>query len=278
MLIMDARNRPNTKEFMKRLQSPGARYMFEKVLLRPIPPEQSIEEWIVETERAGFNKVVFLGRDLETATGFKISNDFVADTVRQYPDRVVGVAGIDPMKGRAALVELERAVKELKLRGASIDPRNFKVLPNDRRLYPLYEKCAELGVPMFITIGPMPSAGAYLASGQPLPVDEVATDFPTLDIVCAHGGWPYALEMIAIAWRRTNVYFDTSVYWFNPGAEVVVEAANTIIPDKVIFASAFPFAPMKETIDRFLKLPFKPDVLPKVLYQNAARLLKLETA
>jgi len=59
---------------------------------------------------------------------------------------------------------------------------------------------------------------------------------------------------------------------------MVVEAANTIIPDKVIFASAFPFAPMKETIDRFLKLPFKPEVLPKVLYQNAARLLKLETA
>jgi len=56
MIIMDARNRPNTKEFMKRLQSPGARYMFEKVLLRPIPPEQSIEEWIVETSGPGSTK------------------------------------------------------------------------------------------------------------------------------------------------------------------------------------------------------------------------------
>lgn len=274
MEIIDTRNRPNTMEFWSRLQTPAVQYHF-RTLRHPIPPPQTVEEWMAEVDQVGLSKVVFTGRDIETTTGFKLSNDYLAEIGRKYPDRVIGIAGIDPLKGKAALEELERSVQELGLRGASMDPYSMKMLPHDRRLYPLYEKCVELSVPIFITIGPLPLPGVYLEFGRPIYIDYVATDFPTLNIVCAHGGWPYTQEMIAITWRHTNVYFDTSVYWSNPGAELVVQAANAIIPDKVLFATAHPFAPMKESLTGFLKLPFLPEVLPKVLYQNAADLLKL---
>lgn len=276
MQIIDARARPNTREYMSLFDaSPGLKTVFRK-MGAPFPPSVSMDEFVREMKAAGISRVVCTGRDIETTGGWKVTNDYVAGLVAAYPDHIIGIAGIDPLKGSGAVREAFRAVRELGLRGVSIDPFAGGIYANDRRVYPLYELCTELDVPVFITIGPLPVTGPYLRYGSPMAVDEVATDFPGLRIMCSHGGWPFTGEMIAIAFRHENVYFETSVYHFMPGADRCVDAANTCIADKYLFATAFPFAPMKETVERFLKLPFKPDVLEQVLYKNAARLLKLE--
>lgn len=275
MHVIDFRNRPNTRDYRNLLMAPPGRYMLEQVLRHPVPEEQTEDQWIDEIKKVGFDKVVFTGRDNETRAGWKLSNDHLADVCSRFPDCVIGVAGIDPLKKRKALEELERSVKQLGLKGASIDPFSIEMYANDRKLYPLYEKCDELGVPIFITMGPLPVLGTYLKYASMLPIDDVATDFPNLNIVVSHAAWPYTNEIIAIAWRHTNVYLETSVYLWNPGAEAIVEAANTIISDRVLFATAWPFAPMEDSLERFIKLPFAPDVLPKLLYDNAASLLKL---
>ena len=81
--------------------------------------------------------------------------------------------------------------------------------------------------------------------------------------------------MIAVAWRNPNVYFDNSFYHFAPGANMIVEAANSMIGHKLLYASAYPFAPLEATLERFKTLPFRPEVLPRVLYDNAASIFGL---
>lgn len=242
----------------------------------PFPKQGTLEDFIRDIDDAGIDKVVCTGRDIETTSAWKVTNDYVADMVSKYPDRIIGIAGVDPNKGDAAVREVERAVNELGLKGASMDPFGAGLYANDPKMYPIYQKCSDLNVPVFITIGPLPVSGTKISFGSPLPIDDVAVDFPKLKILCSHGGWPFTREMVAIAWRNDNVYFETSVYHFMPGAELVVDAANTIISDKLVFASAHPFAPFKESLEKFKKLPFKEEVLPKILYQNAARMLGIE--
>jgi predicted TIM-barrel fold metal-dependent hydrolase len=82
-------------------------------------------------------------------------------------------------------------------------------------------------------------------------------------------------ELIALAYKYENVYLEASIYEFLPGAEPIFEAANTILQDKVIYASGFPFRPLAD-LQRFLEYPFAPEVVQKLVYGNAARVLGIE--
>ena len=277
MPIIDFRARPTTKEFEYLQVSPWAVDEFQRMGFQS-KPLGTLEDFIAELDSAGVTKSVCPGRDSESTIGCKVPNDYIASMVQQYPDRIIGFAGVDPLKGKEAVEEVERSIKELQLSGVALDPCFAYMSPNDQRLYPIYEKCIELNVPVILTVGPLPVKPLLLKHGSPMPVDEVATDLPELDIICSHGGWPFTLEMIAIAMRHDNVYFENSGYHFMPGAEHIVQAANTIIPDKVLFASAYPGgggSTLKEEVEWFKNLSFKDEVLQKVLYDNAVRVLKL---
>lgn len=275
MGIIDFRARPTTKEFEYLQVNPAMVDEFERMQFKP-KPLGSIEDFIAELDRAGVTQAVVPARDAETNWGEKVSNDYLASIVKQFPDRIIGFAGADPLKGRAAVEEIERAIRELGLSGVSLDPCFAFMAPNDRRLYPLYEKCIELNVPVILTIGPLPIKPLRLEHGTPMTVDCLAADLPDLDIICSHGGWPFTQQMIAIAMRHDNVYFENAGYHTMPGAEMVVQAANTIIPDKVLFATAYPGGQcetLKDEVEQFRSLGFKPEVLKKVFHDNAKALL-----
>lgn len=247
-----------------------------KFTLRKIgyfPEDAPLDSFLKELDEAGIVNAVFTGRDLERATGWRTTSEYIAEVCEQSNGKLIGVAGLDPLR-KDPLLEIEKAMKQ-GLRGISLDPAATRVLPDDRRMYPIYEKCRELGAMVFFTQGPAPTPGTYMKFGSPLPIDEVATDFPEVTFVVSHGCWPWVAELIGVVWRHDNVFFETSIYHFMPGSDMYWEAANTIVPDKLLFATAHPFHPIKETVERFLKLPLKPDVLEKVMYSNAARILKL---
>lgn len=271
--VIDFRARPRTPEYMASFQTESRRYTM-KLLGEPVPPTGTLEDLIHDMDEAGISLGVFVGRDLSRLTGWSTPPEMIADAVAKYPDRLRGVAGLDPLKP-TALADVERAA-QLKLKGVSIDPAAIQTFPNDRRLYPIYQRCRELGLMAFFTMGPAPTLGTYMKYGSPMPIDEVATDFRGLKIIVSHGPWPWVMEMIAIAWRQETVWFEASSYYFMPGIDRFIEAANTIIPHKMLFATAHPFFPMKKALDQFLRFPFKPDVLERVLYKNAADLLGLE--
>ena len=167
-------------------------------------------------------KAVLMPIDCETATGWPFcGNDYAASMVKRFPQAFIGsFAGIDPWKGEKAIQELDRAVKQLGLIGVKFQQALQAFYPNDRRFYPLYEKCVELKVPVLFHAGTtgagagMPGGGGFrLSFTRPIPyIDDVAADFPDLTIICAHPAWPWQEEMIAVLLHKPNVFNDLSAW------------------------------------------------------------------
>jgi len=273
MAIIDFRARPPTPEYLRALELPLTQTVMRK-LGSPQPQPRTIDEWMQDLTRFDVERVVFAGRQSSGTSANDVTNEYVAEVMHGYPDRVVGLAGIDPLLGMRSVREVRRAVEELGLKGVALDPYGGRIAANDRRLYPIYAKCAELGVPVVITSGPLPFAGPRLEHGSVLPIDDVACDFPELTIVIDHSGWPWVTETIALAFRHENVYVDTSFYFHLPGCAQFAEAANTCIPDRILFASGFPVVPIPTALERVRMHPFSPEALEGVLYRNADRLLR----
>lgn len=270
--VIDFRCRPNTPEYLAVISGSVGTNVIRRLGL-PAPQPGTLEEWIRLLDREGVELAVFTGRQSKGTESFDVDNDYVAAVARQFPKRVIGFAGIDPMRGAESVRGVENAVRNLGLKGVALDPFGSSAPANDRRIYPVYAKCAELGVPVVITCGPLPFPGPRLDYGDVRAIDDIACDFPGLTIMINHTGWPWVAETIAIAFRHENVYINTSLYAHLPGGELFAQAANTILPDRIIFASAYPVSPIATAIHRLTTLPFTPEALDRVLYGNAHKLL-----
>ncbi len=223
--------------------------------------------------------------DAQTATGDEPdTNDYVAGIVRDHPERFMGFATVDPWKDGRAVEELERAVVELGLRGLKLHPIHQAFFPGDERFYPLYEKCAELGVPLLLHSGfaaagvGMPGGGGMkLKYAAPIPhVDDIAADFPDLTIIMAHPAWPWVEEQIAVALHKPNVYIDLSGWAPRYIPEPLVREANTRLQDKTLFGSDFPYLPPDRWLAGFERLDIRDEVRPKILLENARRALGIQ--
>jgi predicted TIM-barrel fold metal-dependent hydrolase len=173
-------------------------------------------------------------------------NERTAELLRRWPDLFLGgVPTADPRDDDAVEV-LRSAHDDLGLRGLIIQPAFFGFSPADSRCYPLYEFCDERGVPVTIHTGTNFAATAKMDYGRPLWVDHVACDFPELTLVCNHGGWPWAMEAVAIAHRHENVYLEYGAiapkYLADPrgGYGPVTHWMRTQIPDKILLGSDWP--------------------------------------
>jgi predicted TIM-barrel fold metal-dependent hydrolase len=268
MPVIDFRARPNTPEYMGLYTSPAALRNWELRFRYPKPPDETLDTFMANAQRAGVDIVVFTGRQ---SPDRGISNDYIADCVRQYPARMIGIAGVNVASGEDAMgAELDRAITQLGLRGVSLDAHYLKKPFSDPIYFPAYRKALELDVPVILTMGPI--VGRW---GAPQAVDEVAEQFPDLKVVCSHGVWPQVTEFLSLVYRHDNVYLEPSIYEFLPGGDLFVQYANEVSADRFLYASAFPFRPLDD-LARFRAFPFKPGVLDKLLWHNAARLLKLE--
>ena len=156
-------------------------------------------------------------------------------------------------------------------------PNNEKMAVNDERMYPIYEICQKHDIPMMLGFGGMlhPSLKLF----QPVDIDTVAIDFPELRLLCAHGGWPYAQEMMWIALVRKNVWLMPDLYMYEtPGMLDYAMGANTVCKEKIIWGSAYPIVSQKESLDKYLKSGIKEEFLDNVLYKNALRFLNMTEA
>lgn len=274
--VIDFRARPNTPEWARYLErrmtaiqsESGATFSSFRA------PRETLTEYVERLDGAGIDIGVFAARNRASSEPeWTLTNDFVAECVRAHPDRIVGFGGTDASDPASAAVEARRAVEQLGLSGVCFDPFALQTSADDERLDPIYQVCLDLHVPVVVTLGGWPGIQAPLRLANPLAVDAVAKRFPNLIIIASHAGWPFVNEMIAVVWRCENVYFENSFYHFAPGADLIVQAANSMIGDKILYASAYPFAPLGETLERFRTLPFTDEALEKVLSGNARGLL-----
>ncbi len=209
--------------------------------------------------------------------GDLISNDEVAESVARFPTRLRGVAGADLRRPMEAVRDLRRRVDEgfVALR---VVPWLWELAPTDRRYYPLYTACVDLGIPFCTQVGhtgPMrPSE-----TGRPIPyIDQVAIDFPELTIVCGHIGYPWTTEMIAVADKHQNVYIDTSAYSSNRYPAELIEYMRGRGQNKVMFGTNYPMMTAERALARFDDLGLDHDVAELFLRTNARRVFKLESA
>ncbi len=230
-------------------------------------------------------RAVIFDVDASRRTGMEISNDEIADVVDAAPDVFLGFCSVDPFGGRRSILELTRAAQDLGLRGVKFQPITQEFEPNDRRVYPLYEACAGLGlVATFhtgttaIDQGKPGGGGLKLKYGRPIPyLDDVAADFPDLTVIAAHPGWPWENELLAVARHKDNVYIDLSGWAPKYFPESVLQQANTLLQDKCMFGSDYPMLLPGRWLDEFAALPIRDAVRPKILWQNAARVLGLHS-
>lgn len=232
------------------------------------------EGTIAEMDRAGVRFGLIGGVDHPHS---QTPNDWVAEQVKKYPDRLIRIAGVNAEKGMAAVRELEDLVKNGGCRGLRIFPYGHKRPPNHAVFYPLYAKCIELDIPVQMQMG---HTAPMLPSevGRPIYLDEVAIHFPELRIVAAHLGYPWTDEMISIAWKHPNVYIDTTAHtprYFQPQ---FVQYLKTYGQDKVIFGTSFPgtLPSIKKALDELDALNLKPEAREKFLWKNAAKVWKID--
>ena len=228
---------------------------------------------------------VLVSINSETSTGEKgDSNDYISEIVTSYPGRFIGFAAIDPWQGKASVEELERAVKDLSLRGLKLHPVQQAFHPNDEKFYPLYEKAMELNIPVLFHSG-MAASGSGMAGGggmklkysAPIPgMDDVAADFPHLTVIMAHPGWPWIEEQIAVALHKPNVYLDLSGWLPRYIPKQLLDEANTRLQDKVLFGSDYPFITPHKWLKDWEQIPIKDEIQPKILLENAKKALHLD--
>jgi hypothetical protein len=217
----------------------------------------------------------------EWASGeYRAMNDAVVRIVGEHPGRLTGYCTVNPGAGDDMAAVVEREVTERGMRGVNLQPFSYRVMAADKRFYPLYQKCQELGVPVTIHTSINFSNDRSIEYGRPLPLCEIACDFPDLTIIANHGGWPWVAELVGVAWKHRNVYIEIGAvapkYIGTPGGgwETLLQFGNSLLQDQVLFATDN-MIPFERAVSELKELPLKPAVMKKWLGGNAASLLGL---
>src|SRR5207302_143224 len=144
----------------------------------------------------------------------RVPNEMVAKACREHPKTFVGFGSVDPLKGDIAVGELDH-IASLRLKGVKLHPSLQAFQPDDERFWPLYERCEELGLVVLfhtgtsgIGAGQPGGQGIRLDYARPIRLDAVAAAFPSLNVIAAHFGYPWHLELLAMALHKTNIYID----------------------------------------------------------------------
>jgi len=214
----------------------------------------------------------------------KATNEEIAERAAANDDVIIPFASVDPHRGRAGVEWATRLIGEHGVKGFKFHPSSQAFYPNDRELaYPLYEVIAAAGLPaLFHTgqtgagAGTRGGGGIRLAYSNPIYLDDVAVDFPDMPIIMAHPSFPWQEEALSVATHKPQVYIDLSGWspkYFPP---ILVQYANTLLADKVLFGTDFPVLTPERWMSDLEKMGgFRDEVKPGIFKDNAARLLGL---
>jgi predicted TIM-barrel fold metal-dependent hydrolase len=219
----------------------------------------------------------------ERLTGRKrVTNEEVVQFADENADVAIPFASIDPHRGSEGVREAKRLVGEGKIKGLKLHPPVQQFVPNDPLAYPLYEVFAQARLPVIFHTGHsgigtgMPGGGGVrLKYGNPMPIDDVAVDFPAMPIIMAHPSFPWQDEAISICLHKPNVFIDLSGWspkYFSP---TLIQYANTLLKTKVMFGSDYPMLTPDRWLADFENIAIRDEVRPLILKENAIKLLGL---
>jgi uncharacterized protein len=223
-------------------------------------------------------RAVLLAWDAETATGRpRVPNETVAAACEQYPDAFTGIGSVDPHKESA--VDEVANIAALGLRGVKFHPSLQAFAPDDPRYWPVFAACQQHGLLALFHTGTS-GIGARQPGGQgiridyahPLKLDAVAAAHPRLTVVAAHFGWPWQMDLIAVALHKTNVCIDISGWSPRRIPPEVVRELKGRLSGQFVWGSDFPFITPERCLAELDELGLASGTL---LRDNAARILGL---
>jgi predicted TIM-barrel fold metal-dependent hydrolase len=231
------------------------------------------DEFVANMDRLGIEKVCVPALKQAFYRKNKMGADFkyedIAKTAQKHPDRIIGLAGINPFERMEGVKRLERAVKEYGFKGAHVHPFGFGLPINAAEWFPFYAKCAELDIPVVFQVGHsaefMPSA-----CGKPILLDDIALYFPELKLIGGHCGWPWVEELIAMAWKHPNVYIAVSGHAPRYWDPKLVKFLNSRGKGKVMWGTDYPLILHEESLRQIDALNLKPDHKQSLLHDAAA--------
>ena len=242
---------------------------------------QPLEVMLAEMDLVGIDRAVILPIDSTTSRGATVyTNEQIAELCGMS-DRFIGFASVDPHQALAANT-LRAAIKDLGLRGLKLHPAMQEFFPADRQYYPIYEVAAELKIPILFHSGLSWEPKSRLKYGQPLLFEDIAADFPTLNIVLAHLAWPWVTDAVALALKYRNVYLDTAALYFDNPRDFLVYAMTQQVPltvferslrKQLVFGSDNPRIETKAMARAVRSLGFSDECLDLIFRVNAQRLL-----
>ena len=274
-MIIDARCRPMYDEFLRQVQNPTG--VTARMGMTPPPSvvEKSESLMLKEMEDSGISMGIAPGRNGHFR--YNVSNDCVVDMVKHFKGKFIGIAGINPSDREQAIKDIDTYVVNGPLKGVNIEPGSMSTpwYANDRRIYPIYEKCSEHKIPVMLMIGGR--AGPDTSYSDPKIITNIARDFPNVNFYVSHGGWPWAQVLLGACFWQTNIFLGPDMYLLTGvGTADYVAAAKGFMQDRLLFGSAYPLMPFKPCVDKFMELFGDSEVLDKLLYKNAARLFNID--
>lgn len=243
-----------------------AEYMFKQVP-KDLPTADPVSVTLHEMDRFGI-EIGLIG------AGDEVSQL----ALKRHPDRFAASSNIeDPNDVTGTVRRLRQEHEEFGTHAATVFPSGTfpQVAIDDAKMYPIYQTCVDLGIPIFCTAG-VPGPRLKFAPQEVARIDTVMFDFPELVFVTRHGCEPWEQLAVKLMLKWPNLYYSTSAFAPKYYPKAVIDFANTRGADKVIYAGYFPMGLSLERIFRDLpNVPFKDEVWPKFLRDNARRVLNL---
>jgi predicted TIM-barrel fold metal-dependent hydrolase len=247
----------------------------------PLPvPIPTAQEFVAQMDEIGYDKIFIPAIRMWSHWDKKMIWDYtideVHDHIKDFPDRLIPAVGYNPYRIEESLQEIERGVKEYGAKYCYFHSLTFGVPLNDKRLYPCYAKCSELGIPVGMQTG---HAAELFPSwpGNPMNLDEVALDFPGLTLIGSHTGWPWVNELVCMAWKHPNVYCDCSAWMpkllpkLHP--QLMIFMQFWAGQEKVIFGTNN--MGLKAFKEQFLALPLSDEAKRMIMRDNAIKVFGL---
>lgn len=204
-----------------------------------------------------------------------MSDDRAEEAMRRYPDRFVAIRPVNPNMGMDAVRLIQSDYDAGKIKGVSFFPSGQQppVPINSKLAYPVYAKCVELNLPIFINVG-VPGPRVPMMPQWVGHLDEIAYDLPELKVVMRHGAEPDVDLAVKLLLKWPNLYYSTSAFAPKYWPAEIIKFANSRGADKIIYGGYFPMGlELTRIFAEMDAVPFKDEVWPKFLHDNAAKVL-----
>jgi predicted TIM-barrel fold metal-dependent hydrolase len=244
-----------------------AEYMFKQVP-KDLPTDDPVSVTLHEMDKYGI-EIGLIG----------VSDATSRLALKQHPDRFVPSGNIsDPNDVSGSVRAIRQEFEEFGIKATGAFPAGTfpQVAIDDPKMYPIYQTCVDLDIPIFCTAG-VPGPRLKFAPQEVARIDVVMYDFPELVFITRHGCEPWEKLAWKLMLKWPNLYYSTSAFAPKHYPQEIINYANTRGADKIIYAGYFPMGLSLERIFTDMPhVPFKDEVWPKFLHENARRVLKLD--